>query len=97
MLPLGFLERFCLSIRARCSGPDRACGLGDRAWIAPCRLRVGSCVICRPGYLILGRINPWEEFDPSGEFEFSSESIIGRVQSRAFCIKVVLDGVIRPV
>ena len=38
-----------------------ACGLGGRAWMAPSRLRVDSCVTCRPGYLVFGRINPWEE------------------------------------
>ena len=103
---LGFRERFCLLLRARCSRPNRdwhksctcmrckvvrlfacpfsfarvcvrlgasvgsrnpvrkrvdACGLGGRAWMAPCHLRVGSCVTCRPGYLVLGCINLWEE------------------------------------
>ena len=37
-----------------------ACSLGGRAWMAPCHLRVGSCVTCRP--VILGR-----NLDPGGE------------------------------
>lgn len=38
-----------------------ACGLGGRAWMAPCHLRVSRYVTCRPGYLVPGSINPWEE------------------------------------
>ena len=54
---LGACVGSCNPVRKRVD----ACGLGGRAWMAPSRLRVGSCVTCRPGYPFLGRINPWEE------------------------------------
>ena len=63
LVSLGSAWRLGVSVGSR--NPVRqgvdVCGLGGRAWIAPYRLRVGSCVTCRSGYLVLGRINSWEE------------------------------------
>ena len=57
-----------VSVRSRNPVRKRvdACGLGGRAWMAPCRLRVRSCLTCTPGYLVLGRIYLY----PERGFEF---------------------------
>ena len=54
---LGASVSSCNPVRKRVD----AWGLEGRAWMAPSRFHVGSCVTCRPGYLVLARIYSWEE------------------------------------